>query len=82
LVDISHRQTALEVSGPDAVSILSGACPLDLDLAHFPVNMCTRTVLSKAEIILWRTAEEHFHIEVWRSFQSYAQALLQEIARR
>src|ERR1700722_15590589 len=30
LVDISHRQFALEVSGPHAATILSGACPLDL----------------------------------------------------
>jgi sarcosine oxidase subunit gamma len=82
LVDVSHRQIALEVSGPDAESILAGACPLDLDLRQFPVTMCTRTVLAKAEIILWRTAQETFHLEVWRSFQSYAEALLREIARR
>jgi sarcosine oxidase subunit gamma len=61
--------------------ILSGACPLDLDLQRFPVQMCTRTVLAKAEIVLWRTAPQVFHIEVWRSFQSYAQELLHEIAR-
>jgi sarcosine oxidase subunit gamma len=82
LVDISHRQTALEVSGPDAALILAGACPLDLDLQQFPVHMCTRTVLAKAEIVLWRTAAETFHLEVWRSFQSYVEELLREIARR
>ena len=82
LVDISHRQIALEVSGPDAEAILAGGCPLDLDLRQFPVNMCTRTVLAKAEIVLWRTAEQTFHLEVWRSFQSYAEGLLHEIARR
>ena len=82
LVDISHRQIALEVSGPDAETILAGACPLDLDLRQFPVSMCTRTVLAKAEIILWRTAEATFRLEVWRSFQGYAEALLREIARR
>ncbi len=32
LVDISHRQFALEISGPHAGAILNGACPLDLDL--------------------------------------------------
>ena len=32
LVDISHRQFALEISGPHAGPILNGACPLDLDL--------------------------------------------------
>jgi sarcosine oxidase subunit gamma len=81
LVDVSHRQVALEIFGPHAATILAGACPLDLDAGEFPVHMCTRTVLAKAEIVLWRTAPDVFHLEVWRSFQSYAQALLSEIGR-
>src|SRR6202795_4447267 len=81
LVDISHRQFALEVSGPHAATILSGACPLDLDLAEFPVGMCTRTVLAKADILLWRTREDGFHLEIWRSFGGYVTGLLSEIAR-
>ena len=80
LVDLSHRQVALEVSGPHAATILSGACPLDLDLTAFPVGMCTRTVLAKADIVLWRTAEATFHLEIWRSFVGYTTALLREIA--
>jgi sarcosine oxidase subunit gamma len=81
LVDVSHRQVALEISGPHAAIVLAGACPLDLDIREFPVAMCTRTVLAKAEIVLWRTAPDAFHVEVWRSFQNYAQALLSEIGR-
>jgi sarcosine oxidase subunit gamma len=80
LVDVSHRQIAVEVSGPNAAVTLSGACPLDLDLREFPVHMCTRTVLAKAEIVLWRTAPDAFHLEVWRSFQSYVLELLHELA--
>jgi len=81
LVDVSHRQVALEIFGPHAATILAGACPLDLDAREFPVHMCTRTVLAKAEIVLWRTAPDAFHVEVWRSFQSYVQGLLGEIGR-
>jgi sarcosine oxidase subunit gamma len=80
LVDISHRQFALELNGPHAAAILSGSCPLDLDLGEFPVNMCTRTVLAKADIVLWRTAEDAFHLEIWRSFAGYATELLRETA--
>jgi sarcosine oxidase subunit gamma len=80
LVDISHRQFALEVSGPHAATILNGGCPLDLDPSEFPVGMCTRTVFSKADIVLWRTREDAFHIEVWRSFAGYVTGLLREIA--
>jgi sarcosine oxidase subunit gamma len=81
LVNISHRQFALEVSGFHAASILNGACPLDLDLGEFPVGMCTRTVLAKADILLWRTRDDAFQLEVWRSFSGYATGLLREIAR-
>jgi sarcosine oxidase, subunit gamma len=81
LVNISHRQFALEISGPHATTVLSGACPLDLHLREFPVGMCTRTVLAKADIVLWRTREDAFHVEVWRSFNSYVTGALREIAR-
>ena len=80
LVDISHRQIALQVNGPLAATILSGGCPLDLDSSEFPVGMCTRTVFAKADIVLWRTREDAFHVEVWRSFAGYVTGLLCEIA--
>jgi sarcosine oxidase, subunit gamma len=81
LVDVSHRQTAFEVSGPQATLLLNAGCPLDLDLSAFPVGMCTRTVLAKAEIVLWRTSQDVFHVEVWRSFADYVSRFLAEVAR-
>ena len=81
LVDVSHRQVALEVSGPDAPALLAAGCPLDLDASSFPVGMCTRTMLAKAEIVLWRTRADGFRIEVWRSFAHYVSAFLAEAAR-
>jgi sarcosine oxidase subunit gamma len=80
LVDVSHRQFALEVSGVHAATLLSAACPLDLDHAEFPVGMCTRTVFAKAGIVLWRTGEDTFHLEAGRSFAGYVGGLLTEIA--
>jgi sarcosine oxidase subunit gamma len=81
LVDLGHRQFAIEVRGPHAESILSAGCPLDLDAGAFPVGMCTRTVLSKADIVLWRTRADAFHLEIWRSFAGYVSGLLEEIGR-
>lgn len=81
LVDVSHRQTAVQVSGPQAAVLLNAGCPLDFDLSAFPVGMCTRTVLAKAEIVLWRTGAEDFHLEVWRSFAAYVTEFLAEVAR-
>lgn len=81
VVDVSHRNVGLELSGPQAAYVLNHGSPLDLSLTAFPVGMCTRTLFGKSEIILWRTAAETFRIEVWRSFSSYVAGLLQEAAR-
>ena len=81
IVDVSHRDTALSVSGPRAAWTINAFCALDLHLSAFPVGMCTRTVLGKAQIVLWRTAADTFHIEVARSFAPYVWACLEEARR-
>jgi sarcosine oxidase, subunit gamma len=81
VVDVSHRQVGFSVQGPHAQWLLESQCPLPLNLRDFPVGMCTRTLFGKAEIVLWRTSEQAFHIEVWRSFSRYVVQLLHEVAR-
>ncbi|MGH7071396.1 MAG: sarcosine oxidase subunit gamma [Acetobacteraceae bacterium] len=81
LVEVSHRQVAIDVFGPHAQTILNAGCPLDLDPGTFPVGMCTRTVLAKSEIVLWRTRPETFHLEVARSFAAYVWGFLEEASR-
>jgi sarcosine oxidase, subunit gamma len=81
LVDISHRQTAFTVSGPHAALLLGSGVALDLDERAFPVDMCTRTMLAKAEVVLWRIDTEAFRVEVWRSFAAYVSQYLAEAAR-
>jgi len=81
LVEVSDRQVAVLVSGADAELVLSAGCPLDLDITAFPVGACTRTVLGKTEIVLWRQTPGSFHLEVWRSFAAYLTAFLEEAIR-
>ncbi|MBB4952489.1 sarcosine oxidase subunit gamma [Agrobacterium vitis] len=76
--DVSHRNTAILVSGPGAVQTLNTACPLNLSLKTFPVGSVTRTVFGKIEIVLTRMSEQDFRVECWRSFADYAFAMLQE----
>jgi sarcosine oxidase subunit gamma len=78
LVDVSHRQLGLRVDGPQAATLLNAGCPLDLDLHAFPAGMCTRTLLHKAEIVLWRRAETSFHLEVARSFAPHVCRFLEQ----
>ena len=81
LVDISHRNVALELSGTHAAWLLNSLCPLELTLEAFPVHTVTRTLFSKAEIVLWRTGEHSFQLLLGRSFRGYVAGLLAEVSR-
>ncbi len=78
--DISHRNTAIIVSGAGAEAALNAGCPQDLSLASFPVGGCSRTIFGKAEVVLLRTGDDTFRVECWRSFATYVGGLLQEAA--
>jgi sarcosine oxidase, subunit alpha len=78
IVDVSHRSQTLEVTGPRAAWCLNAFCALDLDIHAFPVGMCTRTLLGKAQILLWRIAPEVFHLDVARSLVPYVWTCLEE----
>lgn len=75
-VEVSHRNVAFLVAGHGADVALNAACPRNLSLEAFPVGACSRTILGKIEIVLFRQAEDAFRIECWRSFADYAQELL------
>ena len=81
LVDVSHRQIGCNIVGPQAAELLNSGCPLDFDSRAFPVDMCTRTMLAKAEVVLWRSGAQTFRLEVWRSFAAYVSLFLAEAAR-
>jgi sarcosine oxidase, subunit gamma len=81
-VDVSHRNAALVVEGEAAANVINAGCPQNLSLAAFPINACSRTLMGKTEIILFRTAESRFHIEVWRSFAAYAFDFLEDAIKR
>ena len=80
-VDVSHRNTAILVSGPFAADVINAGCPQDLSLEIFPVGACSRTVFGKIEIVLYRTAEDAFRVECWRSFSDYAFEFLKDAAK-
>ncbi|MET0171725.1 MAG: sarcosine oxidase subunit gamma [Agrobacterium vaccinii] len=79
--DVSHRNVAMTVSGKGAKATLNAGCPQDLSLAVFPVGACSRTLLGKAEVVLFRVTEDTFRVECWRSFADYVFGLLEEGAR-
>ncbi|MBY5555398.1 sarcosine oxidase subunit gamma family protein [Rhizobium leguminosarum] len=78
--DVSHRNVAIIVSGPGAEATLSAGCPQDLSRSSFPIGAASRTIFGKAEIVLFRTEEDTFRVECWRSFSDYVFGLLNEAA--
>lgn len=81
LVDISHRNAGLDVSGTAVCDVLNAGCALDLHPGAFPVGMATRTLLGKAEVLLLRLDETRFRLECGRSFAPYVRDFLAEAAR-
>lgn len=82
LVDVSHRYAALSVEGPRAPVLLASGCPLDLHPAAFTAGTATRTLLGKAEIVLWRVHDAPvYRVECARTFAPYVYAFLREAAR-
>ena len=82
LVEVSHRYAGFAIEGDAAHWVLAAGCPLDLDSTVFTAGSATRSLLGKAEIVLWRLdAAPAFRVDCARSFAPYVQAFLQEAAR-
>ena len=78
ITEVSERSVCLIVAGPRAAEVLAAGCPLDLD--RFAVGRATRTVFETVEIILLRTGEDQFEVEVWRSFAPWLRLALETAA--
>ena len=77
-VDVSHRNTAVLVAGERAAEAIASASPHDLSPKVLAVGACARTVLGKIEVVIFRTGEQEYRVECWRSFAPSAFALLAE----
>lgn len=80
-VDISHRNTAIIVEGSKAATVLNSGCPQDLSVEACPSGACARTILGKAEVILYRQGAGKFRVECWRSFSDYVWHYLVDAAK-
>lgn len=74
VVDVSSRAVGIVVEGPSAAALVGTGCPLDVE--RMGVGRAIRTVFETVEIVLWRTGDQAFHIEVWRSFAPWLCAAL------
>jgi sarcosine oxidase, subunit gamma len=74
LVSIGDREIGLFVEGPEAATLLSVGCPIDLD--RLAVGSGKRTVFDGVQVVLFRESAERFTLEAWRSFVPHVWELL------
>ncbi|SJN52794.1 Aminomethyltransferase [Vibrio ruber DSM 16370] len=71
IVNQSGGQTVIELSGPQAVSLLKKSTTLDVHPKEFPVGKIAGSVLAKSSAIFRRADEQRWQIIVRRSFADY-----------
>ena len=76
LVDISDRDLTLELSGEQALDLLAFACPRDLSAMQ--PGTAIRTLYDTSTVVLHRTADVSFRLDVPRSHLTHVQALLEK----
>ncbi len=80
ITDVSERSVCLIVEGPRAAEVLMAGCPIDL--SRFAVGRAARTIFETVEIVLIRSSEHRFEVEVWRSFAPWLQLALTTAAEQ
>lgn len=78
LVDVSHREIGIEITGPQAEWFLNAVSPLDLSQMHAPG--AARTVFDHAQIVLVKWDADHYRIDVWNSFAEHVWTLLETVS--
>lgn len=67
LTDQSDAWAILALSGSASIHVLERLCPLDLELAVFPVGSVARTVMEHVGVIILRTHNDRFELITPRS---------------
>ena len=78
-LDLSHSRTHLQISGPQATTLLNRHLPLDLRAGSFPVGSVASTAFHHVGATLWRS-EAGFELFLPRGFALSLWELLLESA--
>jgi heterotetrameric sarcosine oxidase gamma subunit len=77
LLEITDALSTLAIMGPDAESVLSTDCGLDLTSDRFPVGRCARTRLANLPVIIEKVDDlPRFDLTVGSSYLAYLNAWL------
>ena len=79
LVDVTDRECALRIDGPQSAYVLKAACPIDV--SAMSVNTATRTLFDQADVLIVRESETTYRLQVLRSWSVHVASLLAVISR-
>jgi heterotetrameric sarcosine oxidase gamma subunit len=74
--DVSANRAVLELSGPDARTVLATGTPIDL--RELQPGRCAQTLLARTQVILQCTTTDTFRIFVRPSYANYLRAWLED----
>lgn len=81
IVDVSSNRAVIELSGPDARSVLQKGCSVDLHPRAFGPGTAVATALARVPLVLWQTAPETYLLLPGTSFATYVACWLQDAMR-
>ena len=81
VVDVSAQRVDVILDGPGARDLLAHSCALDLHPTVFPVGRCAQTLVAQVQVILWRPAEDSYHLLTRLSYVDHLLAWLRDAAQ-
>jgi sarcosine oxidase subunit gamma len=71
VVDLSANRTGLELSGPEARTVLATCCSLDFHPRAFGPGQCAQTLIHKAGVLIEQRSDDRYLLLVRPSFAAY-----------
>ena len=87
VTEVGESRTCIRIAGPKARALLQKGCPLDFHPRAFGAGACAQTILAKATVVIYLSADESaadgpvFEVYVLRSFAEYLWAWLEDAGR-
>ena len=70
-LDVSANRTVIELTGPQARTVLEKGCPVDLHPRSFGPDRAVATTLARVPVLLWQTDDSTYRLLPRSSFADY-----------
>ncbi len=80
VTDVSGGQILMNLSGPQARTVLQKSSPCDFHARHFPPGRCVQTVFAKTHALIAVNADSTFDLVIRRSYSQYVSRWIADAA--